>query len=404
MEKIEVSHEWHSDKASLEESAVRLRSRGSTLRKLIVKVLNRLPFRSATLIACGYYITTSSLSAADATPIPDRPFEILDNYCLKCHDEVEFKAEINLDRESIHWSDEEAQQLWVRVMKMVESGKMPPKKKEQPSETERAELARWLDTTLSEQIPIGGTAIRRLNRREYQHSISDLFGTDFELPRGFPQDNEANGFDNQAEALTLSGPLLEAYSNVATDLAEKLFPPPRKPVEKRKVEIPPSDFTYAYSSGMLREGAMRLVSKTEAIAHSASWPTHFEAEATGAYQLTVDLSSLNPQEGVPVVAEIFAVPAADAASQSTTKSRKLARFEVTESSGQQFETEVILESGETIAIHYATALISEDPEDLSAFLYPLLEREPKLASAFKQAGGKVARARVGLDHLYELIE
>ncbi|MCZ6674022.1 MAG: DUF1588 domain-containing protein, partial [Verrucomicrobia bacterium] len=129
-----------------------------------------------------------------------------------------------------------------------------------------------------------------------------------------------------------------------------------------------------------------------------------EAEATGAYQLTVDLSSLNPQEGVPVVAEIFAVPAADAASQSTKKLRKLARFEVTESSGQRFDKEVLLETGETIAVHYATALISEDPDDLSAFLHPLLEREPKLASAFKQAGGKVARARVGLDHLYELIE
>ena len=231
-------------------------------------------------------------------PIPERPFEILDNYCLNCHDEVEFKAEINLDMDRIQWEEEDAIHLWSRVINMVESGDMPPKKKKQPSKAERAELASWMDGMLSRHSPIGGTAIRRLNRREYLHSINELFDIDYELPSGFPRDNEANGFDNQADALALSGALLESYSEVAVELAEKLFPPPRKPVELTTANIPAKDFTYAYSSGLLVDDTMRLVSNTPAIAHSASWPTHFAAKATGIYRVTLDLSSFNSPQGV----------------------------------------------------------------------------------------------------------
>jgi hypothetical protein len=350
------------------------------------------------------WLLVTGLSLNGAALIPERPFQILDNYCLNCHDEVEFKAEINLDTQAINWSDPGSIHLWQRVIKMVEQGEMPPKKKKQPSQAERIELASWLDEMLSEHSPIGGTAIRRLNRREYLHSLNDLFDIDYELPSGFPHDNEANGFDNQAEALALSGPLLESYSQVATDLAEKLFPPLRKALEVETLEIPPKDFTYAYSSGLLKENAMRLVSNTHQLAHSASWPTHFEAKATGIYQLTIDLSALNPPEGIKAVANVYAVIAVDAPQRDIHELRLLGSFEIESINGQRFQTEVLLEKGETLAIHYANGVISEDPKHLADFIYPLLKNDPTLAAAFKQAGGKVARGRTGLEHVYSLIE
>ncbi|MDA0347593.1 MAG: DUF1592 domain-containing protein [Verrucomicrobia bacterium] len=341
---------------------------------------------------------------AKTEPIPERPFQILDNYCLGCHDEVEFKGEINLDTQTIDWNDSEEIHLWERVIKMVEKGEMPPKKKKQPTQAERNDLAAWLDTNLSQHQPIGGSEIRRLNRREYQHTISQLFGIHFELPNGFPQDNEAHGFDNQAEALTLSGALMESYSTVATDLAEKLFPPLKKEVPANTFDIPAQDFTYAYSSGLLVDGAMRLVSSTETLGHGSTWPTHYEAPATGTYKITLNLSSLNPWDGVPVVADIYAVVATEASQENINQLRKLASYEITESSGQAFETEVVLEKGETIAFHYPTAVIKEDSEKLKSFLYPLFEREPALAAAYRKVGGPVSRGRSGLDHLYELIK
>ena len=349
-------------------------------------------------------LLTSVWSLHATTPIPERPFEILDNYCLSCHDDGEFKGEINLDTLAIDWNDPDALQLWKRVINAVERGEMPPEKKKQPSSTERAELVAWLDTQLTEHEPIGGSEIRRLNRREYERTINDLFGITYQLPDGFPHDNEAHGFDNQAEALTLSGALMESYSQVATDLAEKLFPPLKKEVPTKTFQLPAEDFTYAYSSGMYVDGAMRIVTSTETLAHGATWPAKHEAPATGTYQLTLDLSSLNPWDGVPVVADIYAVIATDASQSRISNLRKVASFEVTESSGQRFEQEIVLEEGETIAFHYPTAVIEEDTEKLKSFLYPLFEREPDLAAAYRKVGGPVSRGRSGLDHLYRLME
>jgi len=349
-------------------------------------------------------LLASGLSLEAITPIPERPFQVLDNYCLSCHDEVEFKGEINLDTQAIDWNDSEVIHLWERVIKMVEQSEMPPKKKKQPTQAERNELAAWLDKMLSKHSPIGGTAIRRLNRREYLHSLNDLFDINYELPSGFPHDSEANGFDNQAEALVLSGPLLESYSTVATDLAEKLFPPRRRAFAVETTEIPAKDFTYAYSSGLLKGNAMRLVSNTHQLAHSASWPTHYEAKATGTYQLTIDLSALNPPAGMTTVANVYAVNAADAPQRDVHELRLLGSFTVESIHSQRFQTEVLLEKGETLAFHYANGVISEDPEHLAAFIYPLLKEDPTLAAAFKQAGGKVARGRIGLEHVYSLIE
>lgn len=349
-------------------------------------------------------LLTTAFSLSAETPIPDPSFQVLDNYCLSCHDDVEFKGEINLDTLAIDWRDSDQIHLWERVIKMVERGEMPPKKKKQPTQAERDELAGWLDRMLSKHSPIGGTTIRRLNRREYLHSLNDLFNLNYELPNGFPQDNEAHGFDNQAEALTLSGALMESYSQVATELAEKLFPPPRQVLEAETTEIPAKDFTYAYSSGLLREGKMRLVSNTHQLAHSASWPTHFVAKATGTYQLTIDLSALNPPKGSQAIANVYAVAAEDASQRDVHELRLLGSFTVEAVQGERFLTEVLLEKGETLAFHYANGVISEDPKHLANFIYPMLEGDPKLASAFKQAGGKVARGRVGLDHVYSLIQ
>jgi hypothetical protein len=355
-----------------------------------------------TLLALGLLGSFGSLNAE--TQIPESSFAILDNYCLSCHDDVEFKGEINLDQLKVDWSNSDAVDLWRRVIKVVQNDEMPPKKKKQPTQDERKELATWLDTMLSEYSPIGGTKLRRLNRREYKHSIDELFGINYELPNGFPKDNKSHGFDNQAEALTLSGPLLEAYSNVATDLAEKLFPPERKAVEPETYNIPGSDFTFAYSSGLVVDGIMRLVSNTPQVAHSASWPTHFEAPTTGIFQVTIDLSSFNTPEGVSAVADLYAVEALDAASNNVGSLRKLGSFHVLDSSGQRFSINALLEKGETLAFHYANGMISEEPERLRGFIQSLLSKDPILASGFKQAGGKVTRGRIGLEDVYAFID
>ena len=57
---------------------------------------------------------------------------------------------------------------------MIEKRIMPPADMDQPSEAERWAVLHWLDKTLVEKSPIGGTPLRRLSGREYANTISRI--------------------------------------------------------------------------------------------------------------------------------------------------------------------------------------------------------------------------------------
>jgi hypothetical protein len=59
-----------------------------------------------------------------------------------------------------------------------------------------------------------------LNRTEYANAIRDLLGLELPLAAELPQDQSAAGFDNLADALSLSPLLLERYLKVARKISE----------------------------------------------------------------------------------------------------------------------------------------------------------------------------------------
>ncbi len=337
-------------------------------------------------------------------PIPKTEYALLESYCLDCHDDIERKGEVSLEELAIDWQQKERLDIWERALRMLKSGEMPPKKKRQPSTEERDRLIGWLDASLSKHSPIGGTVIRRLNRREYVNSINSLLDIEYVLPDSFPIDSESHGFDNQSEALPLSGALMQSYSEVATDLAEKLFPPLRKPIEPSESYLTAADFTYAYSSGLLVDDVMRLVSSSEAISASASWPSKFEASTTGIYSVNLELSAFNPTEGDSIICSVHAVDAVEAPGQRIDSIRLLGEFEILESSSREYTMEVLLEKGETIALRYGNSLLAEDREKLPAHVKKLFLEEPLLAAAYKQADGVVERGRIGWERLKTLMK
>ena len=337
-------------------------------------------------------------------PIPKTEYALLESYCLDCHDDIERKGEVSLEELVIDWQQKERLDIWERALRMLKSGEMPPKKKRQPSTEERARLIGWLDASLSKHSPIGGTVIRRLNRREYVNSINSLLDIEYVLPDSFPIDSESHGFDNQSEALPLSGALMQSYSEVATDLAEKFFPPLRKPIEPSESNLTAADFTYAYSSGLLIDDVMRLVSSSEAISASASWPSKFEASTTGIYRVNLELSAFNPTEGDLIICSVHAVDAVEAPGQRIDSIRLLGEFEILESSSREYSMEVLLEKGETIALRYGNSLLAEDREKLPTHVKKLFIEEPLLAAAYKQADGVVERGRIGWERLKTLMK
>lgn len=69
----------------------------------------------------------------------------------------------------------------------------------------------------------GRVTARRLNRNEYDNTVRDLFATDLRPGRDFPYDDFGNGFDNQADTLSLAPLHLEMYELAADALVSELL-------------------------------------------------------------------------------------------------------------------------------------------------------------------------------------
>lgn len=68
--------------------------------------------------------------------------------------------------------------------------------------------------------PAPPVLLTRLNKDQYDASIRDLFGQDFQLAKDFPSEDPSLGFDNIAEAMSLSPLQIELYERAAQRLVE----------------------------------------------------------------------------------------------------------------------------------------------------------------------------------------
>ena len=97
----------------------------------------------------------------------------------------------------------------------LESLDMPPEGKPQPSKSERAMITHWIEASIlgcdCEHPDPGRVTIRRLNRAEYNNTIRDLTGVNFQPAEDFPLDDIGYGFDNIGDVLSLSPMLMEKY-------------------------------------------------------------------------------------------------------------------------------------------------------------------------------------------------
>jgi len=104
--------------------------------------------------------------------------------CLDCH--AGAAAEAGLDLQSLLAARSEAKAYdtpalarWERVFERVERGEMPPADADQPPQEDSRVFLAALATDLADrsraiQVTEGRTALRRLNRVEYEHTLIDL--------------------------------------------------------------------------------------------------------------------------------------------------------------------------------------------------------------------------------------
>lgn len=162
--------------------------------------------------------------------------EILDEYCYDCHGFGTSKGGVVLDEFS-NEADVEDHELWLRVLKNVKGGVMPPAAEYQPEEEERSAMVDWIKTKafkLDASHPDPGRVrVRRLNRVEYRNTVRDLIGVDYDTAEEFPADDTGHGFDNIADVLTISPMLLEKYLDAAQAIVDEAVPLQPREVETR---------------------------------------------------------------------------------------------------------------------------------------------------------------------------
>lgn len=162
----------------------------------------------------------------------------LRKHCLACHTGNQPKADLSLqgfDRAEMLIP---ARKTWDNVLTMVEGGFMPPEGQPRPTVEEREAFAQAIQTVYAEadkhaQPDPGRVTVRRLNRTEYNHTIRDLAGVDFNPAEDFPADDIGHGFDNIGDVLTLSPVLMERYLAAAESIVQRAIQPdPPKPSKR----------------------------------------------------------------------------------------------------------------------------------------------------------------------------
>ncbi|MCI0456790.1 MAG: DUF1587 domain-containing protein, partial [Gemmataceae bacterium] len=187
----------------------------------------------------------------------------LTQHCYACHGNGKKRAGLALDQYKDDQAVQKDRKVWENVLHMVRSGEMPPKERPRPDAKEIEAVLRNIEAVLANfdctgPRSVGRVTLRRLNRTEYNHTIRDLVGIDFQPAADFPNDDVGYGFDNIGDVLSLSPLLLERYLAAAETLFDRaiVIAEPPQPMKTRL-----SSLRASFRAGEVRRGGALLHSQ-----------------------------------------------------------------------------------------------------------------------------------------------
>lgn len=136
--------------------------------------------------------------------------------------------------------------------------------------------------------PPARAVLHRLNRVEYANTVRDLFGVPVEVTRRFPADDFALGFDNQAQALSISPLHVEMYDLAADTVLDVLFAEGTLPAERWIMEGEGPDVE-ADNGAIWDSSGWALF--TEGGLHTSFW-----APSAGQYRISVHAFAMQAGE------------------------------------------------------------------------------------------------------------
>ena len=312
----------------------------------------------------------ASLPAGGSENLPESVRQVLASQCTECHDADAKKGGVNLDFESVDLHSPSSATLLERMHRALANDEMPPAKRPRPNAAKKSAVLAWLDETLVQKVPRHALGLRRLTRVEYENTINKVFGIPFKVPSGFPADTTSHGFDNVAESLMLSPPLLDAYMECAIGVADILFPPPPEPTPApRKWTIPPEELSSVDGHGpsnKMVDGKMRLI-----LSNYPSTASRFAAPASGYYRVKFRASAFRPEDDTPLLVKLH----------------NLKEIEVPASGRVEHEGEIVLHPGDSFGFMFVSSPVKRLDSNLpyEGFRDTLLQRfarHPRLLAAW----------------------
>ncbi|HTG74815.1 MAG TPA: DUF1587 domain-containing protein, partial [Terriglobia bacterium] len=156
------------------------------------------------------------------TPAPTQPQVVLTQYCVTCHNQTAKTGGLALDTLDLANVGKSAE-TWEKVVRKIRSGMMPPSGSRRPEravlDSFATELEARLDRAGIANPNPGAPGLHRLNRTEYANAIRDLLDLEVDVTTLLPSDDSNDGFDNIADALSVSPTLIQGYVAAAMKIS-----------------------------------------------------------------------------------------------------------------------------------------------------------------------------------------
>jgi mono/diheme cytochrome c family protein len=180
----------------------------------------------------------SQAATAPTFELTVQPF--LAKNCYACHNAKGNSGGLNLQEFTTAKAVMENRDEWEKVLRRISSGEMPPRQLPRPDAGELKQVTDWLQNEFDRadknaRTDPGRVTARRLNRAEYNNTVQDLLGVNFDPADDFPQDDAGYGFDNNGDVLSISTVQMEKYLAAAEVVARTAVygPQSAKPVTAR---------------------------------------------------------------------------------------------------------------------------------------------------------------------------
>ena len=216
-----------------------------------------MPMRYLSLGLCVFV----SLCLRSAYAAPESPVrQLVTTYCVSCHNDRLKTGNLALDKADAEQVFNSAE-TWEKVVVKLRSRSMPPAGVRRPDNATYDTVATWVETELDRAAathlnPGRPANLHRLNRTEYANAIRDLIGIEIDAPAMLPPDQQAHGFDTNADALLMAPALLDRYLNAAAKIARLAIGDPTIPPAFERytaVKGNSNEWTYLWQTDRLSE-------------------------------------------------------------------------------------------------------------------------------------------------------